>query len=126
MKVSDLLTPDLEQAVKLSSASFSIPEDIRTNLGNPVTITKDKDTELTIHQLESGDSVAFDFVLTIKTDAIPVLTSLQNIVTVTGDYALPHDPESIKPVPADEDDEDEDKINIASPGSPSPSWLTGQ
>ncbi|MEE0420286.1 MAG: SpaA isopeptide-forming pilin-related protein [Lachnospiraceae bacterium] len=115
LKVSDLLTPDLEQAVKLSSASFSIPEDIRTNLGNPVTITKDKDTELTIHQLESGDSVAFDFVLTIKTDAIPVLTSLQNIVTVTGDYALPHDPESIKPVPADEDDEDEDKINIASP-----------
>lgn len=115
LKVSDLLTPDLEQAVKLSSASFSIPEDIQTSLGNPVTITKGKDSELTIHQLESGDSVAFDFVLTIKADAIPVLTGLQNIVTVTGDYAFPDDPGSLKPVPADEDDEDEDKINIASP-----------
>ncbi len=113
LKVADTMAEDLKNAVKDASAAFSIPEGVKTDKGKNVKITVDSPTQVTIDTLEPGDSVAFDFKVTLKEKDIPVLEKLQNLVKVTGEYSLP-DRED-KPVPEDEDDTDEDKINVADP-----------
>ena len=113
LKVVDTMTDNLKNAVESLDAQFSIPTGIKTEKGNPVTITKDSNTELTIDQLAIGDSVTFDFIVSIKKTDIPVLEKLQNIVKVTGEYTTPENPD--QPIPEDEDDTDEDDINICDP-----------
>ncbi len=113
LKVVDTMEDDLKNAVKDTSAAFSIPEGVKTENGKNVKITVNSPTQLTIDTLEPGDSVAFGVKVTLKEKDIPVLEKLQNVVKVTGEYSLP-DRED-KPVPEDEHDTDEDKINVADP-----------
>ena len=112
LQVMDTMTEDLKKAVNVPDTHFLVPEGIKTSLGRPVSIIQKSETHLTMDELAAGDSVAFDFVVTVKPADIPVLEKLQNIVKVTGFYV--NGPDTL-PIPTDEDDEDEDKINIASP-----------
>ena len=113
LKVQDSMTEDLKKAVNEAEAKFVIPEGAKTEKGKDVKLTAGSSTELTIDRLEPGDSVSFDFKVTLKEKDVPVLEKLQNIVKVTGEYETPG--EDDKPIPEDEDDTDEDKINVADP-----------
>lgn len=113
LKVKDSMTEDLKKAVNEAEAKFVIPEDVKTEKGKDVKLTAGSSTELTIDRLEPGDSVSFDFKVTLKEKDVPVLEKLKNVVKVTGEYETPG--EDDKPIPEDEDDTDEDKINVADP-----------
>ena len=113
LKVKDSMTEDLKKAVKEAQAKFVVPEAVKTEKGKDVKLTAGSSTELTIDRLEPGDSVSFDFKVTLKEKDIPVLEKLKNVAKVTGEYGTPG--EDDKPIPEDEDDTDEDKINVADP-----------
>ena len=113
LKVVDTMAEELKKAVNEAEAKFVIPEGAKTEKGKDVKLTAGSSTELTIDRLEPGDSVSFDFKVTLKEKDIPVLEKLKNAVKVTGEYETPG--EDDKPIPEDEDDTDEDKINVADP-----------
>lgn len=113
LKVKDSMTEDLKKAVNEAEAKFVIPEGGKTEKGKDVKFTAGSSTELTIDRLEPGDSVSFDFKVTLKEKDVPVLEKLKNVVKVTGEYETPG--EDDKPIPEDEDDTDEDRINVADP-----------
>ena len=113
LKVKDSMTEDLKKAVNEAEAKFVIPEGAKTEKGKDVKLTAGSSTELTIDRLEPGDSVSFDFKVTLKEEDVPVLEKLKNVVKVTGEYETPG--EDDKPIPEDGDDTDEDKINVADP-----------
>ena len=113
LKVVDTMAEELKKAVNEAEAKFVVPEGGKTEKGKDVKLTAGSSTELTIDRLEPGDSVSFDFKVTLKEKDVPVLEKLKNVVKVTGEYETPG--EDDKPIPEDEDDTDEDKINVAAP-----------
>jgi len=125
--VEDTMTEDLKNAVQALDATFVIPENIKTDKGNSVTITgmgagaesatAALGTCIMIDRLEPGDSVTFKFAVTVKNKGeITILEELDNIVTIMGSYENDTGAEIEEgEIPEDEDDRDNDKINIMDP-----------
>ena len=77
---------------------------IRDRQKNPVNIDiKEKDAVIDL--LGPGDSVTFQFTLSLKKDSIRTLKSLNNLVEVSGTYEKPGS-STPSAIPTDEDDRD--------------------
>ncbi len=114
--VTEQMSKELKDAIRENSGQYSLPASLKTAKGNTVTARIDGKEASVLHidRLEAGDSVTVAFEVTLKEAGITLLEALKNVVTVTGSYEIPDEPEP-KQIPEDEDDSDDDEINVAEP-----------
>lgn len=112
--VKDIMDEDLKAAVQADKASFDVPEEVTSNLGNAIKITTNSNTELILDVLEVGDFVYLKFIVIVQDyDTIQSLAKLNKLVNTVKVNSGYKDPEKPKKIPEEEDDT---IINIYKPG----------
>lgn len=111
--VDDRISEELKALIKTGSETFVIQESYTTTKGKPAKVKLNSPTNVTIEQLEVGDSLHLKFQLEIAEDA-ESLELLNNKVVVSGKYPNdPDDPGKKEDIP--EKPEDDDDIKIITP-----------